>query len=353
MAHKSLLHVLTRGLARERPPATRVDREERLTALEAEVAANLPLFPILAEQLGDTAEQVEASVVAISRSFGDLTERASCAVASARDILAGRDDEADTSVDALVGRSRTTLEQLLARIERSAELALDAVGRMEEIQRAMTMIEKTAIEIARVALGIKIAALNARIEAAHVGERGASFGVVADAVSGHAQQATGLADEIRDTVTGLGASIARTTAELETLASTGAADLEASRSEVESVLGALTTTNARMEAHIEASAENGMALRADISRAVMGMQFQDRVNQRLVHVIEAIRQMHGALRTPVLALSPDRPAWVGDRERDALGALAARYTMGEERASQAKATGTDGPAAVIDAIELF
>ena len=300
------------------------DREARLTVLEAEVAANLPVLPILAEQLGDTAEQVEASVVAISRSFGSLTERASSAVASARAVLAGRDEETDTSVDALIGRSHAALQQLLARIVHSAELSLDAARRMEEIRRAMITIERTAIEVDRVALGIKVAALNARIEAAHVGERGASFGVVADEVSGHAQQATELADEIRDTVAGLSASVARTTTELEMLAAADTAALEASKGEVESVLSALTATNARLEAHIDASAANGVALREDISRAVMALQFQDRVNQRLVHVIDAIGQMHAALRTPALALSPDRPAWVADREQNALGALAAR-----------------------------
>ena len=66
----------------------------------------------------------------------------------------------------------------LLRSPENARRLMEAVARMEDVASAMEVIGSTTKEVDRIAFGIRILALNAKIESVHVGERGAGFAVV-------------------------------------------------------------------------------------------------------------------------------------------------------------------------------
>jgi hypothetical protein len=92
------------------------------------------------------------------------------------------------------------------------------------------------------------------------------------------------------------------------------------------------------------------ALATDIAQAVVALQFQDMVSQRLGHVVETLHDMGAALAgkhaaAPLVVAAAD----------DHLTRMASRYTMAHERESQSRGlglapTGTEAPTG---SVELF
>jgi hypothetical protein len=82
-------------------------------------------------------------------------------------------------------------------------------------------------------------------------------------------------------------------------------------------------------------------LAGDVSSAVQGLQFQDRTNQRIAHIVEALEDMYQRFS----AHCGDQPVHDEHYMRD----LLKRYTMEEER----HAAGVSSKKAVTGELELF
>jgi methyl-accepting chemotaxis protein len=338
--------------------------------LRLEVADQLPVLPVLADQLEQTAVQIEQAVVDTCMNFHGMAARAQDSVARATAAMGACDaGENGQSLDALMATARETLEHLLQRSQRSAELSAEAAARVEEAEQAMRRIVETTTRVDAIAFGIKLLALNAKIEAVHVGQQGAGFGVVADEIARHAHDSTQIAEGIRSTVQELMVGIHKTRATLSELASTDMREVEISRREVQAALAALTSTNAQMHASVAQAADSSRALAQDIAKAITALQFQDRVNQRLAHVVAAIGGVHAALRDASAPGGPaDAPAsesqddGAGTGTEAAIGSgtgsvalakLQASYTMADEHQAHLKATGTDDATSPSGSVELF
>jgi methyl-accepting chemotaxis protein len=332
--------------------------------LRHEVADQLPVLPVLADQLQQTAIHIEQAVVDTCANFQGMAMRAQESVTRATAAMGAGDTghQEGPSLEALVATAQQTLEHLLQRSQRSAELSMEAATRVEAAEQAMRKIAETTTRVDAIAFGIKLLALNAKIEAVHVGQKGAGFGIVADEIARHAHDSTEVAEGIRSTVGELMQGIRETRETLTQLASADMHDVELSRREVQSALHVLTTTNAQMHASVAQAAESSRALAGDIAQAVTALQFQDRVNQRLAHVVTALGDVHSALQAastdgaadaaaPATETAPSsQPAAAGSA---ALARLQAQYTMADEHQAHLKATGTDGAASDGGSVELF
>ena len=83
------------------------------------------------------------------------------------------------------------------------------------------------------------------------------------------------------------------------------------------------TFDREMRSMLEQASSDNRILSEEISKAVHGMQFQDRVNQRLEHVREALDDSHARLSDLRGEIESPDPAYLDD--------LMTRYTMHEER----------------------
>jgi methyl-accepting chemotaxis protein len=320
-----------------------------LRRLEREVAGHARVLPLLCEQLGETARQVEASVVTVCGQFQQIAERAQHSVAHAQgfDCVADHDDAEAAGVAAIGEAATETLRHLLDRVAHSSELSMRAAAGMERIEQSMRQVTRVLGDVDRLATSTRILALNAAIEAARSGEHGQAFGVVAGEMARTAADSGRTSESIRDIVTALGREVAGLSSEMRTLATANLQEATASRADIEGVLEALTGANERLRLGLQESAASSEALARDISRAVMTLQFQDAVSQRVGHVVSALHVVHEGLsgRLP-------------RRERSAQGPrhVVESYTMQAERDTHARHFGEPQATASSSAagsVELF
>ena len=292
---------------------------------------------------------MEASVVDVCGSFNGMATRARETVAQTSQVV-GRGGA--NTVDNLIETSSATIQRLVERMEASSQLSLQAAERIESLEGASRRILQDLAEVENIAFRNKLVALNAKIEAVHVGEAGAGFGVVADEISEQARRSGEMAEKIGEAVREMSSAVFTATGELRKLAENDQALLEQSRAEVNDALASLRTAHEGMAQAVSRSNETGEALAAEISRAVMAMQFQDRLGQRIAHVVDALEAMEASfamrLREPA---APD-PTGGTDRA-DPLSKLRDSYTMHAERTVAAQ-PGDDVASEAEDCdVELF
>lgn len=305
------------------------------------------VLPVLRRQLTETAGEVESSVVEICTNFQSMARQARQTVTQAAETLEGGEaGSSASSVAALIDRSRSTLDHLLDHTGRTNAASLDAVHRMEEVDLAMGSIVKKLAEVETIARANRLLAMNARIEAVRAGAHGGAFSVVADEISAQARRSTGLAGEIADVVRSLSSAVQGVAADLKRIVAEVETVGKSTREGIENSLMQLESVDLRMRSSLEQASQSSSELADAISRAVMGLQFQDRVSQRVGHVVEALERVEAA----AAALGP-----LPEASGEMLAHLSRNYTMHSERATLAQTTGLDlGAGEVSDNnVELF
>ncbi len=295
------------------------------------IAERAPVLPVLCTQLRQTAQQMDESVMGVCTNFVGISRRAKEGVARTAQFLgAGGGSEskvAGQSLAALIERSKTTLRSVLARAAKATEQSTSAVERLDAVTEYSKRIDAALVGLNDMAIGNKLVAINARIEAARLGSQAAGFNVVADEILAQTRLSTSIVDSVRKLTNELNEAAATT---IEILQSTVKGDheaLEESRREVEQTLEHFGTTLGAMRGYLDESSQESEKLSDDIDEAIRGLQFQDRTNQRIQHVIEALEDMQ-------LAMKPYAGSGTAG-ESESVRELQQRYTMAEEHSEEA------------------
>ena len=310
--------------------ASAVDSDsERLAALEVEVLACLPAFPVLRAQLNQSVTQVEQAVVEVCASFQSIVGRAresvSQATASLSHGIAGSARE--SSSQALI----TVAHAMLERTEAASRMTLQTVETMEEVEEQMRRITGSLHDVEEIARTLKVLGLNANIEAARAGVHGKTFAVVAVETTRLAGAATQISKSVQKIVAQLRTSVDETSQKLRTVSTALGTDSRSSRTEFDLAVGVMTATEENLRRSVEHSARSSEALANDISRAVVAMQFQDSMSQKVIHVVDALGEVEAGLSKFVGPGAAERPAEQRQVPRDVAGTLMSRYTMQSER----------------------
>jgi methyl-accepting chemotaxis protein len=306
-------------------------------ALVSELQASLPMLPVLAGQLREVTSQIEKSVVQVCESFQAMAQRARQAAAQvplATDDGARHPERPAGGLTGLIASTRETMADLLRRIEQTSEFSSVTVQRMGTMEEQIGGLATTLRDIDEVASNARVLALNGQLEAARAGEHGAAFGVVATETAKMAVHAVASSRTIRERITTVSSTISSAAAELRNRAAADTAEAGRSREEVERALDSMTRLHEEMQEAISQAKRNSDQLARDISAAVMAMQFQDSVSQRIGHVVETLEELHRVFAAYVDPAA-DAPA---PAVRDWTNHMAEAYTMDSERRVLAERT---------------
>ena len=307
----------------------------------------LSVLPVIRTQLEETSRQIEDAVVSVCSSFTGIATRARETLAKSTELFDGQPSNHDATVESSIETSRRTIGSLLERLERATKLSSLAVSNMEEVARTVTGIEELLGQVERIAFTNKLVALNAKIEAVHVGQVGSGFEVVADEISRQAEHSSGLAVRIAGHIAEMRKRVDSAAGDLRQFLAEDSDKLEQTRHDADSALSMLWTLHERTRDSLERTTKDNSRLADEIAAAVVGLQFQDRVKQRVGHVVEALEGLEAGLAgNPGLAADAATGGSVS-------ASLQSSYTMEAERAAHDRATAQGRPDPQDMEVELF
>lgn len=296
----------------------------RNETLEEQVASALPVLEIVGTQLKQTSDQIEIAVVDVCSRFQSMVERARAGVTSASELLEGDSSgRSNESIGALIEEAQQTIEILLRHSQHSAKVSQGAIERIERVQTATDEITKSLAQLDDITIGNRLLAVNARIQAVYAGDRAAGFGGVANEIAVQAKRSAEIVDLIR-TVSGELRKVAQSAVtDLQIMAAEDQKALEQSKQEVDRVLEDFRRMNGHTRQFVEKMTRENASVVDEISSAVRSLQFQDRINQRIGHVIRELDCLRDALASHTHDVQVDSQMII-DR-------LSNVYTMHEER----------------------
>jgi len=309
--------------------------------LREQVATSLPVFDVMGTQLKETANQIEIAVVDVCNRFQSMVERARAGVTSASELLAGDSTgKSRESIGALIEEAQQTIETLLQHSQHSAQVSESAIERIQKVQTATDDITKSLAQLDDITIGNRLLAVNARIQAVYAGDRAAGFGGVANEIAVQARRSAEIVDLIR-AVSGELRSIAQSAlTDLQIMAAEDRRALERSKTEVDRVLEDFRRMHGHTRNFIQKMTQENASVADEIASAVRSLQFQDRINQRMGHVIGELESLRGTFAMHTKDVHVDSKA-ILDR-------LSRLYTMHEERS----VVGNDDSSGAGD-VELF
>jgi methyl-accepting chemotaxis protein len=267
--------------------------------VEAELAKYLPHFSRMSEQLKQTSSQIESSVVEVCSSFQGIAQRAKETVARTTGFLSQQGEgSSDTrSFEGLIDNCSGTMVKILNVTEEAGEVSRRAIERIQQMDKASQLISASMLQLERIAVGNKVLALNARIEAARAGRYGAGFEVVANEVISQTERSQKVNAQVSGLITNLRALAVSTLEDLQQENDRDRQRVEQCKCEVNESLKDLQGAHGEMKTMMTEITDEGALLANDIGAAVRGLQFQDRTSQRIAHVVEDLETMKKKLTT--------------------------------------------------------
>lgn len=291
------------------------------------------VLPIWARQIETVRDQTEDAVVTLTRRFAGIVQRIDRALGAT-----GTEGESLAATLEDGRRDLTAIMQTLAavhaeRAELSAQISTLA-GYSDELG-------KMAREVEAIAFQTNMLALNAAIEAAHAGETGLGFAVVAREVRSLSNAARDTGKNISTKIELVHGALAKIVAASEASARRESETLRESQQRMNGILGRFGDLSAALEASAESLRGENRRIREEVEDSLVHLQFQDRTSQILAHVVQSMQQAADEAAAGPLS---------GERVDALLTRMEAGYSTQEQIMNH---QGTDAPAVKAQAVEFF
>lgn len=319
----STVHVPAAALVVETKPTVLVPSGPAKADIELVTIGKV--LALMERQLSEVSKDVEESVVGVCNGFQGMVKRAQEAVATASDSVG-----ASVSADGtdLISEMQDVLGVLIERIQNSCDFSLTVCERLSQLESRLEDIETTLTDIEELASRARLVALNGQIEAARLGDAGQAFRVVAQETKDLSGNAGDTSTAIRELIGTLVGEIKKTSAELKSRSAVDLETFQDSQQQAVKLLKDIFESHRHITASLNKTGAISHELSREIGSAVMSMQFQDRVSQRIAHVTETLEMLVQRVASTAAVGSDEVAADECDR---LLKQLSSRCTMESER----------------------
>lgn len=286
--------------------------EENDTLYKAGVLCS-EVLPVWAEQIASARETTNEAIESLSQRFYDLSKR----IEATSGVSADHDHSND--LVNLLKESQTQLSSVISLLHHTVEDKKTLVNAVVELSQKSKELKGLANTVKSIARETNMVAINAAIEAAHIGQLGSGFAVVATAVRRLSGDAERTGNNISEVVSNVSLAINHVEAISHEYEEKDAQMVNNAEQVVEAVVAKFGDATQAMVASAQAMQTQGQHIKSEISDVLVSLQFQDRVSQVLTHVQDDIYKLH------------DRIMSDGDIDSDQwMDELSATYTTKEQ-----------------------
>ena len=293
------------------------------------------LLPVWGAHIEASRAQMETAIAALSQRFGGIVDRLDQALKASM-------QGGDQGLAGVFEHSNQELHGVLDSLRAAMAANVVMHAEVQGLNRFVVELQAMAAEVAGIAAQTNMLAINAAIEAAHAGEWGRGFGVLAQEVRKLSAMSGETGKRMADNVDVISKAIdaARRSAELS--GQQESASLLKSEVTIEQVLNRFRGVTEGLEASADVLKRESLGIQGEIVEALVQLQFQDRVSQRMTHVCHNIERLPA-----LLADSRARFEQAGELQPVDASALLAElessYAMSDERATHKGGGASPGP----------
>ena len=273
-------------LEKERPP------QEFIESMESAIGQ---LCDLSAKQVELSRVQTEEAIKTLSKRFGGLVKNLTAAVDASKTTASDLDGGDGHNVVAVFENSRVKLTHLVDRMAQSTKMRDNLKHQVSELVEHTDGLKNMANSVEDIASQTNLLALNAAIEAARAGEMGRGFAVVADEVRELSNQSGKAGEQIVELVNRVNEAMKLTLLSAEQASIQDEAAESEARESINVVLEELHDVTGGLAESSEMLKDVSIDIVKEINDILVSLQFQDRVSQILVHVIQSMHQFSGVL----------------------------------------------------------
>lgn len=271
---------------------TGTDVNELLTALETHldnsVRQQLEIIPVLTGQLQAVIDQTDEAAGGITGAFIGIN---SLAKKQFNDVNTLFGNLSQSSANNVLVQMQDTLKEIKQNFSVLTSFFNRTLSMISDVVAQLGKVDDFASNIDKIGKITNILALNASIQAAHSGEAGLGFKVIASEINELSKNSTKSIHEITGITTNLTAKINAIKEELETVYKQSNS-LELRTNELFHVTtDKINDTLHEIAEKINAIATDAEHLTKEVSKIVVSIQFQDITRQRIEHVITPLSTM--------------------------------------------------------------
>lgn len=290
-AASGLIWQLRRGNAAEETPS---EDSAQAATFEALAPRLIEAFSVWQQHLQTAQSQTRDATDRLLSGFMSILQQLD------RIIETGAEEAAAGGQDArarVLTEAERDLKELLVSLDDILKSKDRVLGTIRELDGASKGLMGLADVVEKIARQTNLLALNAAIEAARAGPAGAGFAVVAGEVRRLSAESGNMGKQIGEQVRRFGSQVDSTILDAANQAESDRVALDTNETRVRTVIGRVDEAVESLHRQTEDTRALSQSIRTEVESLMVAFQFQDRVNQIIDQVVQAVEGIGAHVET--------------------------------------------------------
>jgi methyl-accepting chemotaxis protein len=297
--------------------------------LDTTVRNKMQIIPILTAQLKAVIQETDDAAGGLTSAFIGISRKAKQQLQAVQGLFGNLSE--NSSGSNILLQMQGNLIDIQNNFTTITSFFDKSTAMISEVVEQLSKINTFASDIEKIGKMTNILAINAAIEAAHTGEAGQGFKVIATEINTLSKNSNESIRQIAEVTKSLTSTITAIKQELEKVhyqsKSIGMRTDELFNQTTDKIETTLKETTEK----VQSIANDAEGLSKEISKIVVSIQFQDITRQRIEHVIAPLELLNNDLTSSIDNICKNESDFVQREETTITDSLANQYTMESER----------------------
>jgi methyl-accepting chemotaxis protein len=305
--------------------AAEVDAIQHVTSA---VKSKVSVFPILTEQLKAVIKQTDSAAEGLITAFMGINRQAKKQLKSVQELFGNISEQSGVST---LSETQQELQEIQSNFASMVTFFDRSIEMISDVVSQLSRVDQFALKIKKIGQMTNILALNAAIEAAHTGDAGSGFKVIASEINTLSKDSNSSIIEIAEITEKLTSNVGKIKQELESVHQDTMNIGKRTDKLFSLAMGKIGETLQDAAAKMNTIAGDAAVLNKDISNVVVSIQFQDITRQRIEHVITPLETLQKEISEIIGRVESGETCLTQSPLSSTDSSLMEHYTMESER----------------------